>query len=155
VEPVTAFLTGRCDPYGHESGGPKRLLGGMYGPDHEGPQKWFCENQATHRVRMVCKLYGHSGQVLEICDDHHGEIQRRQSGLCTACAYPPEARSTQERIEHAQALLQQYYVDEKRAWLDPKCSEARREIEAGRVRMDELWQSGRIKRVSMVLVEVS
>jgi hypothetical protein len=152
---MSGFQQTRCNPYGHETGGPARLLGGMYGPDHEGPQKWFCENIATHRVRMVCTLYGHTGEPMHLCDQHHFEIQRRQADLCTRCAFPPEARGEQERIEHAQARLQQYYVDERRAWLDPKCSEARKDIEAGRVRMDELLQQGRIKKTPMKLVEVS
>jgi hypothetical protein len=47
------------------------------------------------------------------------------------------------------------YVDQRRAWDDPKCAEERREIEGGRVRMDELWQSGRIVRTPMKLIEVS
>lgn len=152
---MSGYLGTRCDPYGHESGGPQRLLGGMYGPEHEGPQKWFCENPATHRVRMHCTLFGHTGPVMVLCDSHHAEIQRRQADLCTRCAYPPDARSVQERIEGAQAELQRLLQSEGRAWLDPKCSAARREIEAGRVRMDELWQSGRIKKVGMVLVEVA
>jgi hypothetical protein len=152
---VPNYIAGRCNPFGHETGGPKRLLGGMYGPDHEGDKKWFCENLATHRVRMVCKLYGHTGEPMDLCDDHHGEIQRRQSALCTRCAFPPEARGVQEEITNAQYALQRLYVEERRHWDDPRLVAERHRIEAGRVRMDELWQSGRIVRTAMVLVEVS
>jgi hypothetical protein len=152
---VANYNQGRCNPFGHETGGPKRLLGGMFGPDHEGEKKWFCENPATHRVRMVCVVFGHTGEPMDLCDEHHGEIQRRQSALCTRCAFPPEARGVQEEITSAQNNLQSLYVDQRRAWDDPKCAAERRRIEAGRVRMDELWQSGRIQRVGMKLVEVS
>ena len=152
---MSNFRTERCNPFGHETGGPKRLLGGLYGPEHEGPQKWFCENPATHRVVMVCTTFGHRGQPMPLCDDHHGEIQRRQSGLCTRCAFPPEARGVQEEITNAQQLLQVYFVEERRHWDDPKLVAQRHRIEAGRVRMDELWQSGRIVKTPMKLVEVS
>jgi hypothetical protein len=152
---MAEFLTGRCNPYGHETGGPRHLLGGLYGPDHEGRQKWFCRNPATHRVRMHCRLYGHTGPVMEICDEHWPEIQRRMSGLCTRCAFPPEARAVQEEIQHAQELLQDLYVNRRLHWDDPLCAEQRRRIEAGKHRMDELWQSGRIQRVAMALEEVS
>jgi hypothetical protein len=151
---MTNFGQTRCNPYGHETGGPKRLLGGLYGPDHEGPQKWFCENIATHRVVMVCGQ-GHRGEPMDLCDSHHAEIQYRQSGLCTRCAFPPEARGVQETITSHQQNLQELYVGQRRAWDDPKCAAERREIEAGRVRMDELWQSGRIRKTPMRLVEVS
>src|ERR1700735_5043990 len=96
----------RCNPFGHETGGPKRLLGGMYGPENEGPQKWFCEQPATHRVRMVCVVFGHTGEPMDLCAQHHAEIQRRQSALCTRCAFPPDARSVQEDITAAQWELQ-------------------------------------------------
>jgi hypothetical protein len=152
---VTNYRQGRCDPYGHETGGPKRLLGGMYGPEHEGPKKWFCENAATHRVVMVCTLFGHRGEPMSLCDQHHAEIQRRQSSLCTRCAFPPEARGVQEDITNAQNLLAEYFHGERRHWDDPKLVAQRQRIEAGRVRMDELWQSGRIVRTPMKLLEVS
>jgi hypothetical protein len=152
---VANFAHTRCNPYGHETGGPKRLLGGMYGPDHEGRQKWFCEQPATRRVIMICTAFGHKGEPMDLCEEHHGEIQRRQSSLCTRCAFPPEARSVQEEITNAQAQLQRLYVDERRHWDDPKLVRERHRIEAGRVRMDELWQSGRIRRVGMKLIEVS
>lgn len=151
---MSNFNAARCNPYGHETGGPKHLLGGLYGPEYEGKQKWTCENPATHRVRMHCKLYGHTGPVMELCDNHHSEIQRRQAGLCTRCAYPPEARSCQEEIEDAQRGLQALLYQGWH-WDDPKCVGKRHAIERGKVRMDELWSSGRIRRVSMNLEEVA
>jgi hypothetical protein len=149
-----AVLTRRCNPYGHETGGPKHLTGGLYGPEYEGQHKWVCENPVTHRVRMHCKLYGHSGPVMELCDAHHAEIQKRQAGLCTRCAFPPEARACQDMIESAQRDLQEL-LSQGWHWQDPKCSGKREIIERGRVRMNELWVSGRIKRVPMTLVEIS
>ncbi len=149
-----SFQARRCNPYGHETGGPKGLLGGIYGPEHEGTHKWFCQNTATHRVRMHCKLYGHTGPVMEICDDHYAEISKRQAGLCTRCAYPPEARSCQDEIESASRELQAL-LGQGRHWLDPACSAKRTVIERGRNRMNELMESGRIQRVGMTLVEIA
>src|ERR1700722_7657723 len=99
---------GRCNFSGHETGGPKHLLGGMFGPEHEGPQKWICENPATHRVRMVCTLNGCTGEPMAICDEHHWQMQYRMAGMCTRCAYPPEARGWQEEITNAQLDLQHW-----------------------------------------------
>jgi len=151
---MTGYNARRCNPYGHETGGPKHLIGGLYGPDHEGEHKWFCENAATHRVRMHCKLYGHAGPVMEICDAHFAEISKRQSGLCPRCAYPPEARSAQEEIESSQRELQAL-LQSGRHWQDPACSAKRQAIERGKTRMDELMVSGRIRKTALTLVEIA
>jgi hypothetical protein len=76
----TGILLGRCDPYGAESGGPKRVLGGLYGPrSAETPGmglpanvaqgEWICTRQAEVRVRAVC-VHGHKGQPVELCSWH-------------------------------------------------------------------------------------
>lgn len=84
-----AVLLGRCNPYGAETGGPRHVLGGMYGPRSartEGMQlpeavaqgEWVCDQPAVVRCRMVCE-HGHTGQVMNLCSWHddtvfHGEF---------------------------------------------------------------------------------
>lgn len=76
------LIYGRCNPYGAESGGPKRLLGGLYGPNSartDSPElqlpeaieqgEWACDQVAAVRVRMTC-THGHTGQVMELCTTH-------------------------------------------------------------------------------------
>jgi hypothetical protein len=77
------LLLGRCDPYGAESGGPKRVMGGLHGPnsarvdtaDMPGlPQnviegEWKCAYPAQVRVRMICRC-GHSGDIMPLCSFH-------------------------------------------------------------------------------------
>jgi hypothetical protein len=77
------LLYGRCDPYGAESGGPRRVMGGLHGPasarvdteDVPGlPQsviegEWTCKYPAQVRVRMVCAC-GHAGDIMALCSWH-------------------------------------------------------------------------------------
>ena len=89
---AAAFIGRRCDPYGAESGGPKRIMGGLHGPDSaklvsadtpglpEAVQQgeWVCKNMAQVTVRMVCAC-GHQGATMELCSWHdepyyHGEM---------------------------------------------------------------------------------
>lgn len=82
------LLQGRCNPYGAETGGVKRVLGGLYGPrsaetpgaglpEAAAQGEWACRNRAQVRCRMVCGC-GHRGQAMELCSWHdeityHGE----------------------------------------------------------------------------------
>jgi hypothetical protein len=82
-----AFVGRRCDPYGAESGGPKRVLGGLHGPnsarvdtdDMPGlPQsviegEWACRQLAQVRVRMVCRCQ-HTGAIMELCSWHDEDV---------------------------------------------------------------------------------
>src|ERR1700691_2813149 len=105
-----AVITRRCDPYGAESGGPKRLLGGVYGPEYVGPHMWNCERLADARYRMICRC-GHRGQPMwlrgpGLVNDEQGipyfhpghvaEFSKRSSDLCPVCVFPPEARQWSE-----------------------------------------------------------
>lgn len=146
------FVVGRCNPYGHESGGPKHLLGGMYGPQFEGETKWFCENPATVRARMMCQ-YGHKGQEMKLCQPHAIEIQRRQSGLCPPCAWPAEALQWHEVIETLQNELQ--FLNLIGRWDTGEARLKRAGVEAAATRMTELYQNGTIKNSPLVLTEVS
>jgi hypothetical protein len=75
-----AILLGRCDPYGAESGGPRRVMGGLHGPasaatpDMDLPLnvaqgEWICRQPAQVRVRMECRC-GHKGSVMNLCSWH-------------------------------------------------------------------------------------
>jgi len=77
-------ILGRCNPYGAESGGPKRILGGLYGPasartdDMHLPEsvaqgEWPCERRADVRCRMVCRCQ-HRGQVMDLCSWHDDTV---------------------------------------------------------------------------------
>lgn len=78
---MTATLVGvRCSPYGAETGGPRRVLGGLYGPrSAETPGmllppnveqgEWSCPWPAEVRVRMTCR-HGHTGQIMNLCSWH-------------------------------------------------------------------------------------
>jgi hypothetical protein len=77
------LLYGRCNPYGAESGGPKRVLGGLHGPDSARVDtddlpglpvavqqgEWVCQQPAAVRVRMVCR-HGHTGAIMSLCTWH-------------------------------------------------------------------------------------
>jgi hypothetical protein len=83
------LLLGRCDPYGAESGGPKRVMGGLHGPASARldpsealglPQaviegEWACRWPAEVRVRMICQC-GHQGEIMQLCS-WHDEITYR------------------------------------------------------------------------------
>ena len=75
-----AVLLGRCNPYGAETGGPKRVMGGLHGPasavtpdmnlpDNVAQGEWVCPQPAQVRVRMECQC-GHKGTVMALCSWH-------------------------------------------------------------------------------------
>lgn len=149
----TTVIMPRCNPYGHETGGPKRLEGGMYGPEYEGKYKWVCARRAAVRVRMVCELRGHRGQIMHLCRPHAIEIQKRQSELCPRCAWPPQARSWNEVIMRLQNELAVLYAAGQ--FHSPRAATIRSQIEGAGHHMTELMQNGTIRKVALRLVEVS
>jgi len=82
-----ALIGRRCNPYGAETGGPKRILGGLHGPnsarvdtdDMPGlPQsvvegEWSCKQIAVVTVRMICRC-GHQGAEMELCSWHDEDV---------------------------------------------------------------------------------
>lgn len=78
-----ALIGRRCNPYGAESGGPQRVLGGLHGPrsaenppdampglpDSVAQGEWVCPQLAVVRCRMICGC-GHQGGVMELCSWH-------------------------------------------------------------------------------------
>lgn len=148
----TAFAIGRCNPFGHETGGPQHLLGGMYGPQFEGKTKWVCENPATVRARMMCAK-GHKGQEMKLCLPHAVEIQKRQSGLCPPCAWPPEALQWHEVIETTQNELA--FLNSIGQWDTHQARLLRASVESASTRMTELYTNGTIQKNPLKLTEVS
>ena len=148
----TGLLHQRCDPYGAES--RIKLMGGLYPESYNGNKHWFCRNIATHRVIMKCRN-GHHGDIMPLCDQHHAEIQRRQSGICLTCAFPPEARACFDEIESAMREIQDMIYVQRLHPMDPHVMTRQRIIERGRVRMDELRRSGRTPNIPLTLYEVS
>lgn len=166
---TTGLLTMRCDPYGAES--RISLLGGIYPESQVGRIMWHCKARARARYRMVCTggMYGgraaadggllpaytcdggHRGQVMPLCDDHVKSISRRQSGLCPACAFPPEARELQQALEARQADMHNAMSLGFLA-AAAKMGGAMNDLQ---VRMNELSSAGVIHRCPLLLVEVS
>lgn len=77
------LLLGRCNPYGAETGGPKRVMAGLHGPasarldtadlpglpDAVTEGEWSCPQPAAVRVRMTCRC-GHQGDPMPLCTVH-------------------------------------------------------------------------------------
>jgi len=108
-------ILGRCNPYGAESGGPRRLLGGMYGPGSartEGmslPEnveqgEWACTRRADVRCRMVC-AHGHTGQVMELCSWHDDKVYSGElvAGVLRQVSRTERQRGHFEEIQKRQA----------------------------------------------------
>lgn len=146
----TGLLTQRCDPYGAENG-QIRLLGGLAPPSQVGRIMWHCENRADAGLfRMECQ-HGHRGEPMPLCVSHRLEIQRRQSALCTRCAFPPEAAALTKHIESAQHDLQAAFRADDRA----EMHRLRQKIESLGTHMTELSERGVIVKTPLRLVEVS
>ena len=113
-----AFLLGRCNPYGAETGGPRHVMGGLHGPnsarvdtaDLPGlPQsvvqgEWACRQPAQVRVRMVCKC-GHTGAIMDLCSWHEepGGHSEMVAGTTRWVSEPVRVRGHYEEISRRQA----------------------------------------------------
>jgi hypothetical protein len=80
------LLLQRCNPYGAETGGPRHIYGGLYGPnsartnDDSLPEniqqgEWPCERPAEVRVYMECRC-GHRGTIMALCSWHDETVTR-------------------------------------------------------------------------------
>jgi len=83
------LLLERCSPYGAETGGPRHVMGGLYGPGSAATPddtlplnvqqgEWLCRNQAQVHAYLICGC-GHKGRVMALCSWHdeiseHGEM---------------------------------------------------------------------------------
>lgn len=190
---VTApgVILGRCNPYGAETGGPKRVLGGMYGPrsattpDMHLPLnveqgEWACSRRADVRARMHCRC-GHTGQVMELCSWHedtvyHGEfvagvtrqvsdtvrqhghfeeIQKRESGSCPKCLFPPPYDELAREIMAWQATLTQYWIAGPAQWHSAPAQALRTRVDDAGKLMDTARAAGIIHNCPLTLVPLS
>jgi len=109
------LLLERCNPYGAETGGPRRVMGGLYGPgsartpDMDLPEnvaqgEWLCPQQAQVRAYLICRC-GHRGQPMPLCSWHdeiieHGEMVAGSYRKVTSVA---RTRGHYEEIQRRQA----------------------------------------------------
>jgi hypothetical protein len=109
------LLLERCNPYGAETGGPQRVMAGLYGarsaatPDDTLPLnvqqgEWLCPQQAQVRVKMTCRC-GHAGRIMPLCSWHdeiteHGEMV---AGTIRKVAGVIRVRGHFEEIQRRQA----------------------------------------------------
>ena len=150
----------RCNPYGYATDtGPKHLMGGMFGPEYAGRQAILrdgihgpavCERDADRRMRMVCQ-FGHQGPVMDLCPWHAAEIMARMAECCTRCVWPDAARGTNEAIEYVMREMAEARAAEDLHRLGVLGSQ----LEDLRQTMNELASRGVIRKVPLVLVEVS
>lgn len=143
-----AVLLGRCNPYGAETGGPKRLLGGMYGPGSartEGMQlpenvaqgEWACDQPAVIRCRMTC-VHGHRGQVIELCSWHDDTVYHSEmvAGVLRRVSATHRQHGHFEEIQKRQA-------DSCPACLfPPPYAELAREVMAWQQQLTAYWAAG-------------
>lgn len=111
------LIGGRCNPYGAETGGPRRILGGLHGPaSAESPGmslpasveqgEWPCQQRAQVRCRMICRC-GHKGQIMELCSWHDEDNYRGEfvAGTFRQVRETVRQRGHFEEIQRRQADL--------------------------------------------------
>jgi hypothetical protein len=143
-----AVLLGRCNPYGAESGGPRRVLGGMYGPgsartdgmdlpDNVAQGEWSCPQPAQVRCRMICE-HGHRGQVMALCSWHDDVNYRGEfvAGVTRRVSERVRVRGHFEEIQRRQS-------DSCPACLfPPPYGELAKEVQAWQAELSAYWQQG-------------
>ena len=79
---MATLMTEWCNPYGVETGGAKRLLGGLSSaqPFHQ----WACKIPAIGHFRMTCE-HGHRGQMMPLCANHAKQFKTRDMQFCPRC----------------------------------------------------------------------
>jgi hypothetical protein len=110
-----AVKLGRCNPYGAETGGPKRVLGGLYGPgsaatpgmglpDNVAQGEWPCDEPAQVRVRMRCRC-DHRGSIMELCSWHDADAGHSEivAGTTRWVSGTRRVRGHYEEIQRRQA----------------------------------------------------
>lgn len=143
----TGILLGRCNPYGAETGGPRHVLGGLYGPnsartpDMDLPEsvaqgEWPCNRPAEVRCRMWCRC-GHKGQVMQLCSWHdetsyHGEMV---AGVLRRVSSPVRQHGHFEEIQKRQAGSCPACL------FPPPYGELMREIQGWQAEMSGYWQA--------------
>lgn len=145
---AATLIQGRCNPYGAETGGPKRVLGGLHGPasartpgmnlpDSIEQGEWPCKNRAAIRCRAICRC-SHQGQVMQLCSWHdepggHTEIV---AGVTRWVSETVRVRGHYEEFTRRQAGL-----CPRCAW-PPPYAELHREIGQWQAEMYQLFTAG-------------
>jgi hypothetical protein len=145
----TGLLRAKCDPYGAES--QVRLVGGVFPESQVGRIMWHCSNYSDGRFRAVCERGHKSGIVMELCYSHVRSIQDRQMDLCPRCAWPQEMINLGRWIEAA--MTAQQAAAAARDY--PAMARQAAYLEGYRARVNELIESGVIRKTPMKLGEVS
>lgn len=150
----------RCNPFGYGTDvGPRHLEGGFYGPEYAGKLTVdadgvhgvaVCERTARGRYRLVCPL-GHTGPVMDLCDQHAGAVQQRYADCCTACIHVPEERAIQEEMNTVMRDISGAVIAGD--WSTQARKQAR--LNDLRKAMDELNTRGISVKRPMRLVEIS
>jgi hypothetical protein len=139
------LLLGRCNPYGAESGGPRHLLGGLYGaasartPDMHLPEnveqgEWRCDQPAQLRCRMYCAC-GHKGQVMNLCS-WHDEVSYR--GEMVAGVLRQVRENIRQRGHFEEIQRRQSSLCPPCAWPAPY-AELQKEIQAWQAQLTQYW----------------
>jgi hypothetical protein len=175
---MSTLLYGRCNPYGAESGGPRRLMGGLYGgksartpgmflPQNVEEGEWSCPQPAAVRVRMTCPV-GHVGQIMELCSWHDETVFSGEyfQGQFRQITHTIRSKGHLEMIQERQAGVcpRCCYPNSKnlyplsqdpRLWYGTLAASLRqRREDIGRM-FDEANQRGIIKKNPLQLVAVS
>ena len=132
------------------------------------------------RCRMVCE-HGHRGQIMTLCSWHddtttHGEmvagvlrqvhgtvrqrghfeeIQRRQSGSCPPCLFPPPYADLAKEVQAWQQQLTAYWVAGPAQWRSPAAADLRTRVDDAGKLMDLARAAGVIHNCPLTLVPVS
>jgi len=143
------LLLGRCNPYGAESGGPRHLLGGLYGPQSAATPgmhlpasveqgEWPCQQPAVIRCRMVCE-HGHKGQVMQLCSWHDETVYGAEmvAGTLRQVTRTVRTRGHFEEIQRRQSSL-----CPPCAW-PPPYAELQKEIQGWQAQLTALWYAQR------------
>lgn len=109
------LLLERCNPYGAETGGPKRVMGGLYGagsaatpgmdlPDSVAQGEWTCAQQAQVRAYLICGC-GHRGQPMPLCSWHDEIVDHAEfvGGVTRRVSDVIRVRGHYEEIQRRQA----------------------------------------------------
>jgi len=163
-----SIILARCNPYGAETGGPRRVMAGLHGPasaalppdampglpDAVAQGEWACKWPAQVRVRMVCAC-GHAGDPMELCSWHdeerwHGEIvagtYRRVKDIVAA---PGHYEEIQRRQSGAciRCLYPGRYAEDYKALF-------RHQEELAFLRDTGQWHSGRAEAKRQVIRDI-
>jgi hypothetical protein len=142
----------RCTAYGDADAGPRHLEGGFYDLRSLGPHVWICKARADGQYIMHCR-HGHAGQPQWLCNGHVMMIRKRGSGVCPACAHPPEEMALQERMERIRSDPANYQPDAvRREAAQAKAVSALWDIQA---ELNELVARGIVHRCPLTLTELS